>query len=316
MTFINNVLIINKNFYKTALGAVSPKYKTALGAVSPMYKTAFRSVSLKYNPVMNFNNTQVYNPIIGSNLGIPLNLLQYIFTSTYYHENIVNFELILMQFAIGVFTYGTDRLFDAFDYAELKNANFVKNLLSYLKNGYITNDSIDINTTAYTLDKIKYYNYILDNVFQNIFIIFFSYFYILDVLLQHEETYPLLLLLTSTIFYRNFKQNFGEFKALYIGIFWTIGCIILPCVLHDHNYEIINHPNIYLPSLFAMFASSNLLDINDIDEDKNEGINTIPVILGKTNSIYLSYFFLILSFFIFSFNDSFYNFKYLLPLTI
>ena len=65
MTFINNVLIINKNFYKTALGAVSPKYKTAFGAVS-----------LKYKPLMNFNNTQVYNPIIGSNLGIPLNLLQ------------------------------------------------------------------------------------------------------------------------------------------------------------------------------------------------------------------------------------------------
>tara|TARA_B110000305_G_C19134932_1_gene490727 strand:- start:523 stop:681 length:159 start_codon:yes stop_codon:yes gene_type:complete len=49
------------------------------------------------------------NPIIGFNLGIPLNILQYIFTTTYYYDNILNSELILLQFAIGIFTYGTDR---------------------------------------------------------------------------------------------------------------------------------------------------------------------------------------------------------------
>lgn len=57
------------------------------------------------NNVNMLANSTIYNPIIGSNLGIPLNILQYVFTTTYYHENILNNELILLQFAIGIFTY-------------------------------------------------------------------------------------------------------------------------------------------------------------------------------------------------------------------
>ena len=68
------------------------------------------------NNVNMLANSTIYNPIIGSNLGIPLNILQYVFTTTYYHENILNNELILLQFAIGIFTYGTDRLLDAINY--------------------------------------------------------------------------------------------------------------------------------------------------------------------------------------------------------
>jgi 4-hydroxybenzoate polyprenyltransferase len=122
----------------------------------------------------------------------------------------------------------------------------------------------------------------------NIFIIIASYIYIFDLLKENEETYPLLFALTSTLFYRDFKKNFGELKAFYIGIFWTLGCVILPCVLHDNNYEILNHPSIYIPSSLLMFGSSNMLDIKDIDEDREEGINTLAVKLGKDKSELLS----------------------------
>ena len=44
------------------------------------------------NNVNMLANSTIYNPIIGSNLGIPLNILQYVFTTTYYHENILNNE--------------------------------------------------------------------------------------------------------------------------------------------------------------------------------------------------------------------------------
>ena len=37
-----------------------------------------------------------------------------------------------------------------------------------------------------------------------------------------------------------------------------------------------------------MFASSNMLDIKDIDEDKQEGIQTLAVKLGRDNSELLS----------------------------
>ena len=78
-----------------------------------------RSFNSKFNKNINtimISNSTIYNPIIGSNLGIPLNILQYIGTTTYYNENIISSDLIILQFAIGIFTYGTDRLLDALDY--------------------------------------------------------------------------------------------------------------------------------------------------------------------------------------------------------
>ena len=230
----------------------------------------------------NFN----YNPIIGSSIGIPLNLLQYIYSTTYFGENVINLELILLQFAIGIFTYGSDRLYDALEY----NNSIFKN-----------------NTDIFNIEKINYYENVLYNYNYNIIFIITSYIYILYVLLPHLNSYPLLFALTSTLDYKNFKKKFGNLKALYIGLFWTLGCVILPCVLISDNYSIFNEPTIYLPSFFLMFASSNLLDIKDIDEDKNENINTIPVLYGINNTIIISHSALLIAMIIFFQNENFYN---------
>lgn len=237
------------------------------------------------NLVMSTQKNFDYNPIIGSSIGIPLNILQYIYTTTYYGENVINLELILLQFAIGIFTYGTDRLYDAIEYnSQLKN-----------------------NTDIFSIEKINYYENVLYNYNYNIICIISSYIYILYILLPHINTYPLLIALTSTLDYRNLKKKFGNLKPIYIGIFWTLGCVILPCILISDDYSILTEPTIYLPSLFSMFASSNLLDIKDIDEDKNENINTIPVLYGENNAIIISHSALFISMFIFFQNENFYN---------
>lgn len=238
-----------------------------------------------YNNTNFYNNTNIdtnfYNPIIGSPLGIPLNILQYIFTTSYYHSNIISLELITLQFAIGIFTYGSDRILDSFDYYNSKNK---------------------IN---YSNDKVKYYNYLFSTLPNNLYIILFSYIYIFILLLPHYETYPILLLLTSTLFYRELKKKFGQFKAAYVGLFWTIGAVILPCILHDHTYQILNNPEIYIPCFLTMFSSSNLLDIKDIDEDKAENVITLPVILGKNKAIAISHISLLMS--TIYFNDFYLN---------
>lgn len=240
----------------------------------------------------NDNNMQIkptfYNPIIGSNLGIPLNILQLVFTTTYYNQNIVDLKLFFLQFAIGVFTYGTDRLFDAYEYNNTLNNN--------------------INVTEiYSIDKINYYDYLLDNYDVSILSIVSSYFFILSILIFQSETYPIISLLTSTLFYREFKENFGYLKATYIGIFWTIGSVILPCILYDQSYEILNHPFIYMPCFLTMFASSNLLDIKDIEEDRAENIKTLPVLYGESNAICISHCAIALSIILFACNENFYN---------
>ena len=228
-------------------------------------------------------NTTLYNPILGSNLGIPLNLFQLIYTTTHYNLNIITLDFILMQFAIGIFTYGYDRFLDALQYNSLKDVEFI--------------------------DKKKrdYYDFLLKNPYFNIIIIYLSYFYLFLLMIDHVETYPIFILLTSTVFYKNLKQNFGEFKAIYIGLFWTIGTVILPCVLHDHNYNILNDYSIWGSSFLTMFASSNLLDIKDREEDEEEKIMTIPVVFGEKSAICLSHLSLLFAIILFSQNQNYYE---------
>ena len=259
MTFINN-LIVKKN-------------------IVPLKSNIFM-----INNNNNNNNTVFYNPIIGSNLGIPLNLLQYIYINTYYQENLITPKLVALQFAIGIFTYGSDRLIDALEYSDTSN---------------------------YSIDKIDYYNYLKKNKNLNIFVISLSYIYIVSLLINNQETYPILFLLTSTLGYKNFKTNYGQFKALYIGIFWTIGTVVLPSVLLSHNYDILKEPTIILPSIFNLFASSNLLDIKDVKEDKAEKIYTLPVIYGSNFAIAISHLSIILAILLFYNNENFDNNIYL-----
>jgi len=262
MTFINN-LIVKKN-------------------IIPL-----KGNILMLNILNNTNtisNNKFYNPIIGSNLGIPLNLLQYIYINTYYQENLITPELVALQFAIGIFTYGSDRLIDSLQYSDTSN---------------------------YSVDKIDYYNYLKKNKNLNIFVISLSYIYIVNLLINNQETYPILFLLTSTLGYKNFKTNYGQFKALYIGFFWTIGTVVLPSVLLSHNYDILKEPTIILPSILNLFASSNLLDIKDLKEDKAEKIYTLPVIYGSNFAISVSHISIILAILLFYNNENFDNNIYL-----
>ncbi len=252
----------------------------------PILSTNHYSYLLNHNNFINMNNNlpennKLYNPIIGAELGIPLNILQFIFTTNYYNENIIfdNKELILLQFAIGIFTYGTDRLFDALEY---NKKNIINNLES-----------------SYKIEKISYYTNILNNYNISITSIISSYIFILYTLIPNEDTYIFLFLLTSTLVYKQIKTNFGLIKSSYIAIFWTVGTIILPCVYYDNTYEILNHPINYLPATLIMFGSSNFLDISDIEEDKKENINTLPVIYGKENIEAISNISIILGIFMF-----------------
>ena len=71
---------------------------------------------------------------------------------------------------------------------------------------------------------------------------------------------------------------------------WTFSSIVLPCVLHDHNFSILHYPLDLLPPTLTLFATSNIADCKDIEEDKKDGIQTIPVVLGQNKSNMVSLF--------------------------
>ena len=69
---------------------------------------------------------------------------------------------------------------------------------------------------------------------------------------------------------------------------WTLSTVILPCFLHDHNLSILQSPLDYVPCILTLFSTSTLLDLKDIEEDKQNNIETIPVKYGVENTSYLS----------------------------
>ena len=212
-------------------------------------------------------------PLNGLDIGIPLNIFQNIFTNLHYGYDIASVKSTGIQFLLGYYIYGKDRY----------------------------NDAIDFINDPYETEKEDFYKSLYKN--KNLYDITFNLtFFAIIVLLLNENTVndiiynlPFIPLIYINSEYKNFKKHLNIFKPLYIGISWTIASIIIPCVLYEHNYDILNYPADYIPCILTLFSTSNLADARDIDEDRIKNINTIPVKFGKKYSNTISFIALIIS---------------------
>lgn len=213
---------------------------------------------------------RMVNPLVGIDMGIPLNIIQNVFTNLHYGYDITTFKAILLQFLIGYYTYGKDRYRDALVYETNKYDTPKKELFEYL---------------------IKYKDlYKLSYDASFIFIVF--------ILLMDDNminNIPFIALLLSTDYYNEIKKLGPLIKPTYIAVMWTFSAAVLPAIMHDHNYSILNYPIDYLPCAMTMFSSSTILDIKDIEEDKINGVRTIPSVYGLEKSQMLTIFLLGLS---------------------
>jgi hypothetical protein len=258
-------------------------------------------------------------------MGLPLNILAYIFTTNHYHEPILNAKIILLNCLVGFYTYGSDRMLDAVEYE--KNKKYGKSIKTDAK-------------------KIQTYEYILENydILQNIYnasywifalllfmtendgtrpqtllfltlydaakfslnlrYTFFSYYLgihsyrlfaiyagILLILLQthwfdHEFLYlPILMAIDSTKQYIIIKKMIGPLKPVYVAAMWTGAIMVLPGLIHEQNYHILKDS--WAP-FWIMAGFSNLADIKDTEEDRMNKINTIPVLFGEEMAYFIS----------------------------
>jgi len=212
-----------------------------------------------------------FNGILpGLELSIPLYFFEKIFTTLHYGE-IVNIDnIFFLEVLLGYLTYGTDRFLDALAYER--------------------NSKLEIN-----LAKKKLYNEILDNkefIFGTLGI---SYIITFIMLSQTEETTIFIPLLTLNLFYTRFKSKLGLGKSAFIGTMWLLACVVLPCVIHDHNYSILNDIQVCLSPLLTLMGTSNYADIADIKEDKQNNVKTIPVVFGKKVALYFTIICLLIS---------------------
>ena len=230
-----------------------------------------RFISNNYKPLLmlpyNSKNIVTMNALNGFDIGIPLNIFSNIYTNLHYGYDITTAQSILIQFLLGYYTYGKDRYNDALDYVnnpyETSKEEFY-NFLYEKKEFY----SLTLNTALFGIIFILINEDSIKNLIYNLPFIFLFY-------INGE--------------YKYFKKRLDIYKPVYICIMWGIATIILPGVLYEHNYNIINYPQDYLPCMLTLFATSNFVDNKDIEEDKINNITTIPVKYGVKISNTISF---------------------------
>lgn len=226
--------------------------------IKPIIRAPITTISR--NDVIQYSiNLDDLNFINGLDVGIPLNLISNIFTNLHYGYDITTSKLLLLQFLIGYYSYGKDRYKDALEYEETQMVTTKETLYtSLLKYRHITRLSYCV--AFYGIALLLYEN---NDPF---------------------HTIPILALLYSTEYYKDLKQRAAFLKPFYVSFMWTFATIILPCVLYEHNYNILNDPYDYIPCMLVLFASTNYADIMDIEEDKQNKIQTFPVTFGEENT--------------------------------
>ena len=238
---------------------------------------------LKPNTILSVkkNYQEAIMPLNGIEVSAPLLIFTDIYTNLHYGQNILNPELVIFQILLAYYVYGRDRFKDAFE------AN---------KNKDIPESKKDL------------YQVIINNPNLYIYAHSMAMILILYKFVESSENLgnlPFILILFSTELYKDFKVNFGYLKPFYVGLLWTIASLIIPCVMYEHNYNIIDYPSDYLPVFLNIFATSNLADIKDIEEDTKNNIFTLSSILGSKKSIFVSVLSLIFSGLLFISNDHF-----------
>ena len=237
------------------MGFVNPKF-----LMSKMIDRKMNTRRLPLGAKLNIPNEGLLK---GFEIGIPLNIISNVYTHLHYGYDITTLKLVSLQFLLGYYTYGLDRYSDALDYQENK----------------------------YETDKKEYYELIYQNkdLYQASF--FITFMCICNLLLsenEYQQMIPFIVILIQTNFYKDIKKVIGPFKPVYISVMWTLSSIILPCVIHDHNYSILGHPMDYLPLTLSLYGSSNLADCKDIQEDKLNKIETVPVKYGRLTAFKVS----------------------------
>ena len=82
-------------------------------------------------------------------------------------------------------------------------------------------------------------------------------------------------LTTISLYYSQGKKYLFGFKPIVIGFVWAYTIVYLPV----DNVENANSLFFYYAFLFS--AASNYADIKDVDDDKKNGVRTIPVMYGN-----------------------------------
>ena len=204
----------------------------------------------------------------GLEVGIPVQLLTSISKQNY---DIKQFnKQIILNYILTFTTYKLDRYSDSQEYTKQNK----------IMNSHLYNLESPIKQS-----KIDLYESIKENEKMIELSLFIALIYILINIIHYNQSYYLPLLL-STFNYKDLKKKYPFFKPIYLSSIWALTTSVLPFLSYvDYNYII--HHNSFLPLFMNIFATTNIADLNDYDEDSNNNIKTLPISIGKKNTVNL-----------------------------
>jgi len=321
--FITTIPLFTIGFIKTNTRIIKNTHlpfspKDDFNDITTKHKTFFPFTKTATTPLETIKNIISFP---GLTVGVPFTMMSSYYTYQHYGYNIMSPKIILLQFLMGFYVYGGDRLNDAIEYEmkpyetnksqlykfllkdkktykELFSQIFIIILIIFFDNGASSNilDAF-LCMIFYEVSKAYIFSYFQHSIEDNKEIIISSIFPISILItslyeLNTMQFLPFIILLETTNYYKSLKKNYGFLKPFYVAVLWVICSVVLPCVIHDNGYYILHTPSLhieeYLSPFFLIFGLTNMADIKDIEDDKENNIYTFPVLIGDKLSIIMS----------------------------
>ena len=105
-------------------------------------------------------------------------------------------------------------------------------------------------------------------------------------------------------------------KIFLIAFVWSAATIFLPVILSEENYDKLHVTLMFIERFAFIFAITIPFDIRDIQDDKESGLKTIPILIGEEKSIFIANFFLSMFLLICIFHYSFNQMTFILAAMI
>ncbi len=84
--------------------------------------------------------------------------------------------------------------------------------------------------------------------------------------------------------YREFKRAFPLLKPFAVAACIAVVAVWMPARANEGDWSIVQDYRAWLPVFLELYASSNVLDIEDMTEDEANGVMSAPVVFGSTRA--------------------------------
>lgn len=110
------------------------------------------------------------------------------------------------------------------------------------------------------------------------------------ILLSNDvKTIPFIPILYILQYYKDYKRYLGVAKPAFVSIMWTLACVMLPYAVNNHHLLPDHHLILQSLSCYSLiYGLSNYRDIKDAEDDRENGILTIPVLYKTEFSVLIS----------------------------